>query len=58
LLKTSNSRLTSSQKVFLAELAGTFVVVLFATGSVVIDAKMGWALGLSFVAACLSPEWR
>jgi aquaporin Z len=31
-------------------LAGTFVVVLFATGSVVIDAKMGVALGLPFVA--------
>jgi aquaporin Z len=49
LLKTS-SRLTQSQKIFLAELAGTFVVVLLATGSVVIDAKLGGALGLPFVA--------
>ena len=57
MLKTS-SRLTQSQRIFLAELAGTFVVVVLATGSVVIDAKMGWALGLSFVAACLLPEWR
>lgn len=49
LLKTS-SRLTSSQKIFLAELAGTFVVVLFATGSVVIDAKMSGTPGLAFIA--------
>jgi aquaporin Z len=49
LLKTSG-RLTISQKIFFAELAGTFVVVLCATGSVVIDAKMGGALGLPFVA--------
>jgi aquaporin Z len=49
LLKTSR-RLTQSQKIFLAELTGTFVVVLFAAGSVVIDAKDGGALGLPFVA--------
>jgi aquaporin Z len=49
LLKTSG-RLTSSQKIFFAELAGTFIVVLCATGSVVIDSKLGGALGLSFVA--------
>jgi aquaporin Z len=42
--------LTSSQKIFFAELAGTFVVVLLATGSVVIDAKTGGVLGLPFVA--------
>ena len=35
---------------FFAELAGTFVVVLCATGSVVIDAKLGGTLGLAFVA--------
>ncbi len=45
-----NTKLTSNQRIFFAELAGTFVVVLFATGSVVIDAKMGGALGLPFVA--------
>jgi aquaporin Z len=50
LLKTSG-KLTSSQKIFFAELAGTFVVVLCATGSVVIDTKMGGAPGLAFVAA-------
>jgi len=49
LLKTS-SRLTSGQKIFFAELAGTFVVVLCATGSVVIDAKLGGILGLPFIA--------
>jgi aquaporin Z len=36
--------------VFFAELAGTFVVVLLATGSVVVDAKLGGALGLPFIA--------
>jgi aquaporin Z len=50
LLKTSN-KLTVTQKIFFAELAGTFVVVLLATGSVVIDAKMGGIFGLPFVAA-------
>lgn len=49
MLKTSG-KLTSGQKIFFAELAGTFVVVLCATGSVVIDAKVGGALGLPFVA--------
>jgi aquaporin Z len=49
LLKTS-SKLTSSQKIFFAELVGTFVVVICATGSVVIDAKVNGMLGLAFVA--------
>jgi aquaporin Z len=49
-LQKTSSRLTSSQKIFFAELAGTFVVVLLATGSVVIDAKTGGVLGLPFVA--------
>ena len=49
MLKTSR-KLTSSQKIFFAELVGTFVVVLCATGSVVIDAQIGGALGLVFVA--------
>lgn len=42
--------MTPGQKIFFAELAGTFVVVLFATGSVVIDAKVGSILGLPFIA--------
>jgi aquaporin Z len=49
LLKTSD-KLTSGQKIFFAELAGTFVVVLFATGSVVIDAKVGGIFGLPLIA--------
>jgi len=49
LLKTPNE-LSAKQKIFFAELVGTFVVVLLATGSVVIDARMGGALGLPFVA--------
>jgi aquaporin Z len=42
-------RLTPDQKKFIAEVAGTFIVVVLATGSVVIDAKFG-ALGISFIA--------
>lgn len=44
------SRLTQPQKRFLAEVIGTFIVVVLATGSVVLDAKSGGALGLPFVA--------
>jgi aquaporin Z len=54
LLKASKdriaSKLTSSQKRFAAEVIGTFVVVVLATGSVVIDAKFGGKLGLPFIA--------
>jgi aquaporin Z len=42
--------LSSSQKKFLAEVIGTFIVVVLATGSVVIDAKMGGAWGIPFIA--------
>jgi aquaporin Z len=44
------ARLTLPQKRFAAELIGTFIVVVLATGSVVIDAKVGGALGLPFIA--------
>jgi aquaporin Z len=54
LLKASKDRiaakLTSSQKRFVAEVIGTFLVVVLATGSVVIDAKLGGKLGLPFIA--------
>jgi aquaporin Z len=54
LLKASKdkiaAKLTSSQKRFAAEVVGTFMVVVLATGSVVIDAKMGGKLGLPFIA--------
>ena len=43
-------KLSSNQKRFFAELIGTFVVVVFATGSVVLDAKFAGTFGLWFVA--------
>ena len=42
--------LRNSQKIFLAELIGTFIVVVLASGSVVLDAKTKGVLGLPFVA--------
>ena len=42
--------MSSNQKRFLAELIGTFVIVVFATGSVVLDAKYVGKFGLWFVA--------
>jgi aquaporin Z len=54
LLKASKDRiaakLTLPQKRFAAEVIGTFIVVVLATGSVVIDAKLGSRLGLPFTA--------
>jgi aquaporin Z len=52
LSRTSNltNKLTSNQKRFFAELIGTFVIVVFATGSVVLDAKYVGTFGLWFVA--------
>jgi aquaporin Z len=44
------SKLTTPQKKFFAEVIGTFIVVVLATGSVVLDAKYGGSLGLPFVA--------
>ncbi len=43
-------RLGINQRKFLAEIIGTFIVVVFATGSVVIDAKMNGVLGVPFIA--------
>lgn len=45
-----SKRLTSNQRKFIAEVIGTFIVVVFATGSVVIDAKFGKTLGVPFIA--------
>jgi aquaporin Z len=54
LLRASRDRiaakLTSSQKRFVAEVIGTFIVVVLATGSVVVDAKFSDKLGLPFIA--------
>jgi aquaporin Z len=49
LVKLSN-RLTPNQKKFIAEVIGTFIVVVFATGAVVLDAIMHGILGISFIA--------
>jgi aquaporin Z len=49
LVKLSN-RLTPNQKKFVAEVVGTFIVVVLATGSVVLDARMNGVLGIPFIA--------
>jgi aquaporin Z len=43
-------RLSSSQKKFIAEVAGTFIVVVLAAGSVVLDTKSNGFLGIPFIA--------
>jgi aquaporin Z len=48
-LKISN-RLSSNQKKFIAEVIGTFIVVVLAAGSVVLDAKTNGVLGIPFIA--------
>jgi aquaporin Z len=42
--------LTPNQRSFFAEVISTFIVVVLATGSVVIDARLNGKLGLPFVA--------
>jgi aquaporin Z len=43
-------RLSSNQKRFIAEVAGTFIVVVLVTGSVLINSKFNGALGTPFIA--------
>jgi aquaporin Z len=43
-------KLSTNQRKFVAEVIGTFIVVVFATGSVVIDAKTHDVLGVPFIA--------
>ena len=43
-------KLSTNQKRFAAELIGTFIVIVLASGSIVIDAKLNGILGLPFVA--------
>ncbi len=50
LVTAIRNNLSSNQKKFIAEVIGTFIVVVLATGSVVIDAKLNGSLGISFVA--------
>ncbi|MDQ3868184.1 MAG: aquaporin [Thermoproteota archaeon] len=44
-----SKNLSENQKKFVAEIIGTFIVVVFATGSVVIDAKTNGVLGIPFI---------
>ncbi len=40
----------SNSKIFLVELIGTFILVVFATGSIVYDVQTGGTLGIAFAA--------
>jgi len=48
--KSLANKLTLSQKRFSAEVIGTFIIAVFATGSVVLNAKMNGVLGIPFIA--------
>lgn len=48
--KTIREKLSTNQKKFIAEIIGTFIVVVLATGSVVIDARLNGVLGIPFIA--------
>jgi aquaporin Z len=50
LKKKISDKLTPNQKKFIAEVIGTFIVVVLATGAVVIDAKYNGILGIPFIA--------
>jgi aquaporin Z len=50
LKKKTIDKLTLNQKRFVAEAIGTFIVVVLATGAVVIDAKFNGILGIPFIA--------
>ena len=50
LLAKIANKLTPNQRIFLAEVIGTFIVVVLATGSVVIDARLNGKLGIPFIA--------
>ena len=43
-------KLTPNQKKFVAEVIGTFIVIVFATGSVVINSRLHGTLGIPFIA--------
>jgi aquaporin Z len=49
-LKKIKDKLTLNQKRFIVEVIGTFIVVVLATGAVVIDAKFNGVLGIPFIA--------
>jgi aquaporin Z len=49
-LQVLKDKLDKNTKIFFAELIGTFIVIVFASGSVVLDAKFNGELGLTFIA--------
>src|SRR3954451_1345285 len=49
IVKTIRENLSLNQKRFIAEVIGTFIVVVLATGSVVIDARLNGVLGIPFI---------
>ena len=50
IVRTLRENLSSNQKKFIVEVIGTFIVVVLATGSVVIDARLNGILGIPFIA--------
>ena len=50
LKKKTIDKLTLNQKKFIVEVIGTFIVVVLATGAVVLDAKFNGILGIPFIA--------
>ena len=50
LVTVIRDNISSNQKKFIAEVIGTFIVMVLATGSVVIDAKLDGSLGIPFIA--------
>jgi aquaporin Z len=50
LISKISKNLSENHKRFIAEFIGTFIVVVLATGSVVIDAKTNGILGIPFIA--------
>ena len=49
LKKITIDKLTLNQKKFIVEVIGTFIIVVLATGAVVIDAKFNGILGIAFL---------
>ena len=49
-IKTISENISTNQKRFAAEVIGTFIIVVLATGSVVIDARLHGSLGIPFIA--------
>ena len=50
IVKALKETLSPNQKKFIAEVIGTFIVVVLATGSVVIDSRLNGVLGIPFIA--------